>query len=163
MHYAKSKPDCIKSLLVTNSVSAFSPSGVIKPINQYEDTIRQKGTRALPIHPWYSNSLADTLKNRMIVAADNIDIEAVISGLRLLPKLSTYPFIGTLPPTIVANGIYEKSFQPIIAAAIEKCPELKSEDLNGGHAVNINCADAFNKIAIDFFLERFEQSEIRRE
>jgi len=159
MHYARSKPKYCTGLVVTNSQSAFSPPGTIKPDTKYVDAIRQYGVKAIPIHPSYSKSLPDALKQKMVALADNVSIDAVIKGLSLLPELSIYAYMEALPSTLVVNGKREKTFQPILKAAQTHWEELKAKDLDGGHAVNINCAHGFNKEAITFFTEKLGENE----
>ncbi len=151
MHYARFKPEHCSGIVVTNSLSAFSPPGSIKPGISYEEFIRQHGVKALPIHPSFSKSLPETLKQKMIIQADKVDSEAAIAGLNLRNQLSILPFTGELPRTLVTNGVYEKAFQPIVKAAKEQWQGLEVVDLKGGHSININCANDFDEAVINFF------------
>jgi len=159
MQYARSKPQYCTGLVVTNSQSAFSPPGAIKPDTGYEDAIRQHGVKLIPIHPSFSQSLPDALKQKMVALADNVSVDAAINGLKLLPKLSICAHLSALPSTLITNGTREKSFQPVLNAIQTRWKELAVKDLDGGHAVNINCADGFNKEAITFFANKFGQCD----
>ena len=56
------------------------------------------------------------------------------------------------PPFMIANGVYEKSFQVDLDRLKTGRPGLKVVNMQGGHAVNIEAADEFSATMIQFFL-----------
>jgi hypothetical protein len=53
---------------------------------------------------------------------------------------------------MIANGVYEKSFQVDLDRLKTGRPGLKVVNMQGGHAVNIEAADEFSATMIQFFL-----------
>jgi pimeloyl-ACP methyl ester carboxylesterase len=53
-------------------------------------------------------------------------------------------------PTLLVNGRREKSFQAVRDLAAAAIPGLEVVDLEGGHPVNLDCADAFDAAVADF-------------
>lgn len=151
MHYARYKPERCLGLVVTNSMSAFSPPGTIELGIKNENTIRRLGVKILSVHPSCSKTLPETLKKEMIIQADKVNIESAIEALHMRNQLSILPYTDSLPSTLVTNGIHEKEFQPTLKAAQEQWQNLKVKNLDGGHSININCAVEFNQAVIDFF------------
>ena len=53
-------------------------------------------------------------------------------------------------PTLLINGRREKGFQGVRDLAAASIPGLEVVDLQGGHPVNLDCADGFNAAVADF-------------
>ncbi len=53
-------------------------------------------------------------------------------------------------PTLLVNGRFEKRFQPDRDFAAASIPRIEVADLDGGHAVNVEAAAAFDAALIDF-------------
>ncbi len=153
IRYALACPDRCTALVVTNSRSAFgnlSASG-----SDTGGARRQPATpRDLPIHPINARRFPQHVKDAMVADADAVSMEAIRDGGRLVRELNCTDALGDLQmPVLLANGVFEKAFQPEVAALRESYPTLEVVDLNGGHSVNIEAADAFNDAVLDF-LER---------
>ena len=106
----------------------------------------------MPIHPIYARRLPDEVKARLVADADRILPETIERGGRLGTQLNCVDILDQLePPVLLANGIYEKGFQPDAARVRREHPSWKVADLQGGHAVNIEAADGFDAAVIEFY------------
>lgn len=87
----------------------------------------------------------------MVTSADTMSAEAIILGGKLGANLNCNDRVGELTvPLLIANGQYEKSFQTDLAVLQQRYPHLRVENLAGGHSVNIEAADAFNQVVLEF-------------
>ena len=56
-------------------------------------------------------------------------------------------------PTLLVNGVRETAFQPLRDLAAREVPGIALVDLDGGHSVNLDQAEAFNA-AVAAFIRR---------
>ena len=68
-----------------------------------------------------------------------------IAGLSVRDRLA-----DIMTPTLLVNGRREKSFQAVRDLAAREIRGLEVVDLEGGHPVNLDCADGFNAAVADF-------------
>jgi pimeloyl-ACP methyl ester carboxylesterase len=57
-------------------------------------------------------------------------------------------------PTLLVNGKRERRFQPVRDWLEQTHRNIQIVDLDGGHSVNVECPDAFNRVATAFLLEK---------
>ena len=53
-------------------------------------------------------------------------------------------------PILLANFKYEKRFQAAVATVRARHPKIEVVDMPGGHAVNIDAAEAFDTALVRF-------------
>ena len=53
-------------------------------------------------------------------------------------------------PTLLVNGVWEKTFQPLRDIAVRDIPGCEVADLQAGHAVNLENVAAFNQVVAEF-------------
>ena len=93
----------------------------------------------------------------MVADADGVPLEAIWNGGRLTRELQCSEVLGELTvPLLLANGVFEKAFQPEVARLRARYPLLEITDLEGGHSVNIEAAPEFNAKVLEF-LGRHEE------
>ena len=51
---------------------------------------------------------------------------------------------------LIVNGKYEKSFQPDVERLLASHADLRVAHLDGGHSVNIDAAEDFNREVVGF-------------
>ena len=157
IRYGINHPGRTSRIVVTNSRSAFGDiTTQQRPPPQAEQdknkAVDKPRNRHLPIHPIYARRLPDDVKARLVESADNISQEAIDRGGRIGFKLNTLDILDTVPvPLLLANGIYEKSFQADAQAIKDNFKAVAVVDLPGGHAVNIEAAAEFNVAVLNFF------------
>ena len=113
----------------------------------------------MPIHPIHARRLPEDVKAALVNAADNTSAEAIDRGGSLAPSLNATELISKLEvPFLLTNGRFEKGFQGAIDNLQATYPDIAIKDLEGGHAINIEAADEFNRLAIDFFTQLHHQA-----
>jgi pimeloyl-ACP methyl ester carboxylesterase len=110
--------------------------------------------RQQKFHPRFAKRFPPDIREMLTEDADRIDLEGMIKLLELtLPVLTVRPiFAETAVPTLLVNGRWERGFQPLRDWAAEALPRLRVVDLEGGHSINIEQPEAFNRAVIDFLL-----------
>lgn len=153
IRYALTCPQACGKVVVTNSRSAF---GRLIPERAHADSQapaaeRPFDPRALPFHPIHARRFPQHIKDALVASADNICAEAIRLGGRLGEDLYCADVLGQLAqPLLITNGRYEKAFQQDMARLQEKYPALNVANLDGGHSVNIEAADDFDRAVLDF-------------
>jgi pimeloyl-ACP methyl ester carboxylesterase len=110
--------------------------------------------RQQKFHPRFAKRFPPDIRETLTDDADRIDLEGMIKLLELtLPVLTVRPvFADTAVPTLLVNGRWERGFQPLRDWAAEALPRLRVVDLEGGHSINIEQPEAFNRAVVDFLL-----------
>ena len=154
LRYALRHPDMVAGLVFTNSRAVFGMAGRRAEGRSglpAEPTREQ--IRALPYHPSNAKRLPADLQARMVEAADAIPL-AVFRHLRSGgPWHSSKELDQLQVPTLLINGRFEKAFQPCVAEARAAIADLRVVDLDGGHSVNIDQPEAFDRAVLDFIDE----------
>ena len=152
IRYAIARPGAVSGLMVTNSRSALGNLKV-KGSGRRAGGEPRPDNRHLPIHPIHARRIPEPTRSALIKTADSISAEAIQEGGRLGEKLNSLNLLADIPcPFLIAHGIHEKSFRKDMEA-VKAMPGLRIADLDGGHAVNIEAAAQFNKLALTFFTE----------
>ncbi|MBS02956.1 MAG: hypothetical protein CMQ24_09660 [Gammaproteobacteria bacterium] len=152
IRYAIQYPERTTAVITTNSRSAFG-----EPIQRQAgprsappdaDTT---GNRHIPVHPIHAKRLPQDLKDKLVEAADGVTPEALERSGLLAPDLNAMALLDQVPvPMLLANGKYEKRFQAAVATVREHHPKIEVVDMPGGHAVNIDAAEAFDTALVRF-------------
>ena len=157
VRYAHKEPAHTTGVVVTNSRSAFGDIREAprrRPDNN--DTEIPKNNRQLPIHPIHARRFPDAVKHALVEAADTMPADAIHLGGQLAGRLNCLDIMGNLScPSLLINGIYEKPFQADLKLLTASCPQLQRVDVEGGHAVNIEAASAFNNASLEFLDQCF--------
>ncbi|MBP8305939.1 MAG: alpha/beta fold hydrolase [Burkholderiaceae bacterium] len=158
LRYSFEHPERVIGQMFTNSMSALSPPGAFGDPAQRQARaalIEAEGAPALaklPFHPRHARRLPPQVRDELIEAADGVDPRAfarlsTITG----PQLSVAAELHRIAcPTLLVNGVWEKTFQPLRDIAVRDIPGCEVADLQAGHAVNLENIEAFNQVAADF-------------
>ena len=143
------------ALVVTNSRSAFAhraerprgdPEARRDPFGEPDFTVRK-----LPWHPIHARRFPEAVKAALVASADAMAVSAVRDSGRLGADLHSVEVLDDLEvPLLVANGVYEKSFQNDVARLKARYPDLEVVDMAGGHSVNIEAAAEFDAAVLAF-------------
>jgi pimeloyl-ACP methyl ester carboxylesterase len=100
----------------------------------------------LPIHPVNAKRLPEVVKAALIEDAEMLQAEAMVRCLKeTRVHLSVREKFASLTvPTLLINGVWEKSFQRTVNFARQELESLVVVDLEGGHAINAEQPDGFN-------------------
>lgn len=154
--YALEYPGVCPAVAVTNSRSAFG--SIDRDRERRSDgngsgaPNRLQSPRDLPLHPINARRFPDHVKDALVRDADAMSVRAIESSGRLAPHLNFTDRLEMLEqPVMLANGVYEKAFQSEVEKLKARYPSLEVVDLEGGHSVNIEAADGFNRAVTAFF------------
>lgn len=160
IQYAIEHPSRVMGLIFTNSISALSPKGDPERSQaQAERTklIEEGGKQALEalrIHPRHAKRFPEAIKAEMVADAERIAPEGILRSIALTsPDLSIAHRLGEVTvPALLVNGTWEKRFQPMRAKVAAELPGVRIVDLEGGHSINIEAAEGFDR-AVTRFVE----------
>ena len=148
--YCLACPDHVRGLVFTNTRAAFgikrqgvSASGGVPA------TVTS--TRDMPVHPINAKRLPESIKRRMVEAADAMSIAATN---RFLARRHTWKSTDRMAeltmPVLLVNGEWESAFQPFVEQAKTLISQLRVVSIPGGHAINAEQPELFNQAVIDF-------------
>lgn len=158
MHYALAHPRHTMGLVMTNSLSAFSPKGDPGRSELQRERVKavteqgRAAIEALRIYPSHAKRLPEDAKAELVADAARIPADAVLrSWQNTTPDLHLVHRLPELKmPVLLVNGIWEKRFQPLAAEARRLLPSMKVVELPGGHSINMEAADGFTDAVAEF-------------
>lgn len=157
--YCLTHPERALGLIFTNTRAAFGIGrpGVttegVPPLTEIEST------REIRVHPIYATRLPGHLKERLIAAADTTPLHVTRHATSHRDSWRSVEQMPNLEvPVMLVNGRWESAFQASLDEARAAITNIEIVDLEGGHAINIEQADAFNH-AVLTFVERHDSGE----
>ena len=155
LRYADAHPDTCRRLVVTNSRSAFGPRERRSKLAQRGRSAIQNDSefhpRQLPFHPIHAQRLPANVLQAMIPSADAMSLETVQLSGTFVAQLNANDLLERLKSRLlIVNGKYEKSFQADVERLLASHPDLRVAHLDGGHSVNIDAAEDFNREVLGF-------------
>jgi pimeloyl-ACP methyl ester carboxylesterase len=157
--YALSHPERIIAQVFTNSTSGFADDEQIEAWRagaaKSSQNIIERGLDAIeriPVHPRFARRLPEVVKRPLIEDATRIDPRGIANTLlHTNPQVSVRDRVfRNSVPALLTCGRKESRFQPHRDFAAMHMPALEIADLDAGHAVNIEAADAFNAVVTAF-------------
>jgi len=160
LNYALTHPARIAAQVFTNSASGLGPR-LAPPEGNRDNRIAafeargRSALEAMAFYPRRTGRLAPEVEDELVRDAELISLAAMARSVCMtFPGLSVANRLDEITvPTLLVNGRREKSFQTLRDAAAQKVAGLEVVDLEGGHPINLDQADAFNA-AVTAFLER---------
>ncbi len=150
LRYALNCPEVIIGQAFCNSNSALEDRDgkyVSQRGKQIRDILQSgQALTELPVHPIHARRLPESVKAALIEDAHSLEPASLERSVRVTrPELSVRDEFHLLTvPTLLLNGVWEKSFQPLAMTAKESLPALTVVQLQGGHAINAERVDEFN-------------------
>ncbi len=149
--YCLAHPDRVRGLVVTNSRAMF---GLPRRSGQPRPPVTLEERRSLPTHPIHAKRFPAVLKEKMVVAADAMPAHAIAHLGSNAHGWSSREDLGSISvPTLLVNGTWEKAFQKSVPIARQTIPRLEVVDLEGGHSINVEQPEAFDR-AVEAFVDR---------
>lgn len=156
LRYSLAFPHRVLGVIFTNSRAAFGVRrGEARASNQSGSgrapSTSPVTTRDLPIHPIHASRLPPAQKDKLVAAADAVDLSVVrqlgrqMEGWRCVDDLAELHM-----PVLLVNGQWEKGFRPHVDEARAAIPHLEVVNLEGGHAINAEQPDGFNAAVLGF-------------
>lgn len=158
IQYAIEHPDRVMGIVFTNSISALSPKDDPERAAAQAErarTIEEGGREALEalrIHPRHAKRFPEAIKAEMVADAERIAPEAILRSISLTsPDLSIADRLNEVRvPSLLVNGTWEKRFQPMRQKVAAEMPDVRIVDLEGGHSINIEAAEGFDRAVTAF-------------
>ncbi len=158
--YCLAQPERVRGLIFTNSRAAFGIKRQGVSSEQGAEPPEIASTRDLPVHPINAKRLPESIKNRMVAAADAMPVHAANHFLaRRHTWDSTHRMHELAMPVLLVNGQWESAFQPFAEQAATLIPNLEIVHLDGGHAINAENPEGFNAAALDFIERHTARAE----
>lgn len=146
LRYALAYPERVSGVVFTNSRAVFGTGAAARPEPKLITDLR-----SLPYHPIHAKRFGEDLKADMIAAADAMSPEAVRNVIRAVGEWASAGDLHRLQvPALLVNGRWEKAFQPHVADVQEAIDDVTVVTLDGGHSINIENAEGFNRAVLDF-------------
>lgn len=156
MNYALAHPERVSAQVFTNSNSALreetpAPEQLAARVVAIEARGRD-AIAALPFYPKRTGRLAAEVEDELVADAELISLAGMARGMTYTVQgLSVRDRMAEIAtPTLLVNGRREKGFQGVRDLAAAAIHGLEVVDLEGGHPVNLDCAEGFNAAVADF-------------
>jgi 2-succinyl-6-hydroxy-2,4-cyclohexadiene-1-carboxylate synthase len=158
LNYALAHPERISAQVFTNSASGLGPRRPPLPDDERRARVAaieargRAGLEAMAFYPKRTGRLEAAIEDELAADAELISLPAIAHTFTMtVPGLSAVDRLDQIAtPTLLVNGRREKSFQPLRDLAAARIPGLKVVDLEGGHPVNLDCAEGFDAAVRDF-------------
>jgi 2-succinyl-6-hydroxy-2,4-cyclohexadiene-1-carboxylate synthase len=159
IRYGLSHPEALLGQVITNSVSALTrptPGAEAEAERaRTADAILAggaEGLRDMPVHPRFSRRLDPEVTAAILADAELLSPPGIANSIRLTgPGLAAGDALaGLTVPTLLVNGLWEKAFQPLRRDLPGRLPGVEIADLEGGHSINAEAPEAFNRCVGDF-------------
>jgi pimeloyl-ACP methyl ester carboxylesterase len=110
---------------------------------------------AMPIHPRHAKRMPEDVKRALVEDAELLDPHGVAMSLLHTSTSSVRSDVGeNRVPTLLVAGVHEESFVEPMHFARDNMPSVEIVEVDAGHAVNIQAAEAFNAAVLHFFGKR---------
>ncbi len=158
MNYALAHPERVSAQVFTNSNSALretlprlAPEQLAARVAAIEARGRG-GLEAMPFYPKRTGRLAPEVEDALVGDAELISLAGMARGMAYTTgDLSVRDRLAEIQtPTLLVNGRRERGFQALRDLAAREISGIEVVDLEGGHPVNLDCADQFNAAVADF-------------
>jgi len=160
LRYVLDHPDRVMAHVFTNSTSALADEtwadGVRAGLRAQQEQLAARGRDVLrehPLNPRRNKRLSDEQRAAFEADGELLDPAGIgNTGLYTVPESSVRERVGeNRVPTLMVVGEREQRFQAHAVYAQATMPLLEVARLDGGHAVNIDAASAFNDAVVAFF------------
>lgn len=159
MRYALSHPQRIIGHAFTNSTSALADTEQVALWRAEGEASAarilaggRKAIERIPVHPRFAKRIDPASRPLVLADAARLKARGVANAIRYTtPEASVRDDLGNNQcPALLLNGSRERRFQPHRQVVAERMRQVRIVDLDAGHAVNLEAADAFNQSLADF-------------
>jgi len=156
--YVLARPEAAIAHAFTNSGAVMTHPADGAKVAERRATaaqIRAGGKAKLPearVHPAKATRYPPETKARLMADADLLDPEAMARAMEItVPGTAAMHRLEELRlPTLLINGRWEKRFQAHLPALRAGIPQLEVVDLEGGHSINAEQPEGFDRALLDF-------------
>ena len=159
LRYVLAHPERVRAHVITNSNSAFATEAWAEAVQPGMQALQARlvaegrtAMESLPIHPKHARSLPPEAKAELV--ADCKLHDPVGIGFTACVTVPTSPVRDDARhnrvPTLLVHGVRERRFAEHAEWAAENVPGLQVTPVDAGHAVNLEAADVFDEIVLDW-------------
>jgi len=161
LRYALTHPERVIAQVFTNSNSALADAATVEGYRRNAQARAalaaegRAGLEKIPVHPAHARRLPAEVKRALVADAALHKPEAfALTFQHGSPHISVRERVAAnRVPTLLVCGARERRFAPVRAFVEAEMPATEVVALEGGHGVNIQAAEAFNR-AVTGFLAR---------
>ena len=159
IRYAIQHPERVMAHVFTNSQSGFADSSLLEEwrtgIVTQADRIRAGGHEVLErlaVHPSKARTLPEDVHQMLVEDADLLSPDGVAHTLEVTNLNATVRSLAAdnQRPALLCYGTKEKRFAKSAAWAQAHMSELTVSEIEAGHGVNMENAEAFNTAVVSF-------------
>jgi len=158
LRYALDHPERVIAQVFTNSSSALADEEWQQSMRtsapRFAERIEKGGAKAveaMPVHPTKARRMPEAVREQLVADAALLRPEAVARALLYTVSSVRGRVDENHVPTMLVTGAREAEFAEPRDFAKAHMPCTEVVDLDAGHAVNIQAADAFNEAVVEFF------------
>jgi len=155
--YVLAHPDRAVAHVFTNSRSALSEPTSREGARFLAERLKQGGRKIIdefPLHPSRNNHLKPDIKQLLIEEAKRIDPLGFANTVLYTSARGSAPdrLKENQVPTLLVVGRFDRQFAPLVDVARRHLPHLEILVLDGGHAVNLDAPEEFNRAVQEFMV-----------
>ncbi len=159
MRYALSHPERVIGHAFTNSTSALADAEQVALWRAEGEASAarilaggRKAIERIPVHPRFAKRIDPASRTLVLADAARLKPQGVANAIRYTtPEASVRDDLGdNRRPALLLNGARERRFQPHRQFVANHMRQARIVDLDAGHAVNLEAAEAFNQALVDF-------------
>lgn len=159
LRYGLYHPEHTIAQIFTNSRSALSDNPPEDMMKMLAKRLEEEGSSVLdnfPLHPSKSRHLKPEIKDALVEDVNLINVQGFSRMMMyMVTKCSVRTIIDKNHiPTLLIVGRFDKQFESLLEFAETTIPQLEVLVLDGGHAVNIDAPEEFNR-ATEEYISRF--------
>lgn len=159
IRYAIEQPQRVIGHIFTNSTSGLADAEQVAAwrasASETAQRIRRSGHEAMeriPVHPKHARKLPSSVVASLVRDAALHDPDGIASTLEITnPEVSARAIVSqNNRPALLIFGARERRFQAHKAFVEANMPQLTIAELDAGHGMNMEAADAFNEAVRNF-------------
>ena len=159
IRYALNFPDKVLCHVFTNSTSGFASDEIRQEMKARETQLLEQYKRdgmaavnAIAVHPRNAKAIPKKVRDALLADCERLDPMAVARTIIYTNgKASVRREVGgNIVPALLVCGKKEKRFHPFREYLAANMTGLEIVDLEAGHAVNAEVAQAFNQVVTEF-------------
>jgi len=159
LRYSLMYPERVYGQVFTNSTSALATKDKVKDlyadVHKLAGSLAKNGQEALKkmrIHPIHAKRLPPGAQAELMEDAPLLNPGGIANLFQITSPVASVAEVvqATKVPTLLVAGEQEERFMPHRRYAEQHIPGLEVAGVDGGHACNIEAADAFNAAVLDF-------------
>jgi pimeloyl-ACP methyl ester carboxylesterase len=160
LRYALMHPGRVIAQVFTNSNSALAGGSFFDRVaaanRKVLDDVERRGRAVLEesrLNPGRSRTIPEEIRAALAADFELHDPRGyAMTGVHTTARVPVRDEVhANTVPTLLIAGMREESFRPAMDWARANIPLLEICEAEGGHAVNIQAAETFNRAVLDFF------------